>query len=161
MMQNTEEVKVFSMKLMDNNLQFTFFFFNSVFHLCSVVTLHCRLTNRICNDRPALLFFRFLTRLASLSLSLPLWLPKSHKWGGVQTDTHVLFISMHFPPSYPFQVENPWGCARSMNIFAAREVACLEKMPLWHGSWVTALLTGCWKQSAQTKQRPRLPAQQK
>lgn len=76
----------------------------SVFHLCSSVTLHWRLTSRICNDRPVLLYF--FNVLDQTCLSLSLWLPKSHqrsahKWGGVQTDTGVLFIRTHFPPSFP------------------------------------------------------------
>lgn len=109
MMQNTEEVSSFSMKLTDHDLQFTFFWLS--FHLCSGVTLHWRLTSRICNDRPELFFFVcFFFNVfdqTCLSLSLPLSLPKSHqrnthKWGrGVQTDTHVLFIRIHFPPSFP------------------------------------------------------------
>lgn len=37
MMQNTEEVKVFSMKLMDNNLQFTFFFLIPFF-ICAALS---------------------------------------------------------------------------------------------------------------------------
>lgn len=144
------------MKLTDHDFQLTFF------HLCSGVTLHWRLTSTICNNRAALLFFlMFLIRLASRSLCL--WLAKNHqrnahKWWVCR---YARIIHQNALSTILSRFKNPWGCARSINIFTSREVACFGKTPLWRGSWVTALLTGHRKQSGQTQQCPRLPMQQK